>query len=465
MVYLGITIGILTFFLLILGMIDLLKFGIKGKRKKTIMCIIGALILLLSVYIVIDNRRTEEKFTKYKLSVNYETQINRLLSKKLPDSYIEELGNNPLFKQTYIEGQEYERIGNFKKAIECYNEIFKYRLSSNVDKVSAYNLIGSCYFNLYELEKSMQSFKKAIEIVEKIKDKKYKSNGKATTFYYIGCVYKELMQWENALKYLEYSLNENIKLDNNLNEANTLLEIFTIYFQLNNPEVAIKKLYQAIQAYQAYLKAYISDDLSIDYAMNQNNLGNAYHALAETDKDKVVNSERAIQIYREALKVCPLDDFPMYYAIIQNNLGNTYRTLAEVKDKAVNCERAIQTCQEALKVYTLDDFPMYYAMANNNLGTAYCTLAEVKDTVINCEKAIQYFQEALKVYTLDDLPMQHAITQYNLGNAYYILAVVKDKVENSKLAVKAYQKALKVYTKNKFPEKYRIIEENIQKCL
>jgi len=367
MLYIQIIIGILAFILVILGIRDFPKVGIKGKRKKMIMYAIGALILVLTVCIIIIAKSKEEEYIQYKIDSNYEKQKTRLISKGLPESYIEELGNNPLFKQIYLEGQEYERIGNFKKAIESYNKIFKYRLSIDVNKVSAYNLIGSCYFNLYELEKAMQNFKKAIEIAKKIKDKKYKSNGKATTFYFIGCVYKELMQWENALKYLEYSLNENIKLDNKLNEANTLFEIFTIYFQLNSTEIAIKKLHQAIQAYQAYLKDYISDDLSIDHAMNQNNIGNAYHALAEIDKDKVVNSEKAIQIYKEALKASPINDFPIYYAIIQNNLGNAYQTLAEVKDKAVNCEKAIQYYQEALKVYTLDDSPIDYAGTQNNL--------------------------------------------------------------------------------------------------
>ena len=273
MFYLNIIGVILT---LILGLKVFPKFGIKGKKKIIIIFIILILISGINVWNIIDERNKEEKITQENIelkqeniAINHEVQRNRLMIKGLPESYIESLGENLLFNQAYKEGQEYERTGNYKKAIVSYEEILKYRLSSDVDKVSAYNLFGSCYFNLHELEKALQNFQKALEIVEKIKDKKYKSNGKATTFYYIGCVYKELMQWENALKYLEYSLNENIKLDNNLNEADTLFEIFTIYFQLNNPEVAIKKLHQAIQAYQAYLKDYISDDLSIDHVWSE----------------------------------------------------------------------------------------------------------------------------------------------------------------------------------------------------
>jgi tetratricopeptide (TPR) repeat protein len=443
------------------------KLGIKGKRKNIIRIIIVILIFGLSVLIIINEKNKEEKIAQKNIelerenfTLNYEIQRNRLIGRGLTDSQIENLGESPLLEQAYNEGQEYERTGNFKEAIESYEEIIKYRPSSDVNKLSAYVLVGNCYFELYELDKAMQNFQKSLDLVEKLKDEKYKSNGKMITFHSIGCVYKELALWKDAQKYLEYSLKESVKLDDDLQKANTLLNISYIYFQLNKPKIAIEKLLQSIQAYQEVLKVKTLENFPIQYAMTQNDLGVAYQTLAEV-KDRIENCDKAIQTYQESLKVYTLEDFPMDFTMTQNNLGVVYQTLAEVEDKAENCEKAIQTFQEVLKVKTLENFPIQYAMTQNNLGNVYQTLAEVKDRVENCEKAIQTFQESLKVRTLENFSMQYAMTQYNLGNAYYTLAKVEDKAENCEKAIQAYQESLKVYTIEDFPMQYAMTQNNL----
>jgi len=348
MFYLNILVIILV---LILELKVFHKLGIKGKRKNIIRIIIVILISGINGWSIIENSYKEEKITKKNIeleqkyyNLNQEAQRTRLMGRGLTDSQIESLGENPLFKLYYNEGQEHERTGNFKEAIESYEKILKFRPSSDVNKVSAYNLVGNCYFDLYELEKAMQNFQKASDLVKELKDEKYKSNGKMITFHNIGCVYKELAQWKDAQKCLEDSLEESFKLDVDLRKANTLSNISDIYFQLNKPKMAIEKLFQSIQAFQ------------------------------------------------ETLKVCTLEHFPMGYAMTQNNLGNAYCTFANVEDKAGNCNKAIQAFNETLKVRTLEHFPMDYAMTQNNLGNAYRTLADVEDMAGNCNKAIQAFQ-------------------------------------------------------------------------
>jgi len=67
------------------------------------------------------------------------------------------------------------------------------------------------------------------------------------------------------------------------------------------------------------------------------------------------------------LKVRTLDDLPMDYAETQYNLGNVYSTLAEVKDKAENCEKAVQAYQEALSIYTKEEFSEIYRIIGENI--------------------------------------------------------------------------------------------------
>jgi len=48
-------------------------------------------------------------------------------------------------------------------------------------------------------------------------------------------------------------------------------------------------------------------------------------------ENKAENCKKAIKAFEEALKVYTPERFPMDYAMTQNNLGNAYRTLAEVE--------------------------------------------------------------------------------------------------------------------------------------
>ncbi|GAH69755.1 unnamed protein product [marine sediment metagenome] len=150
--YLAIAIGVLTFCFGILGLWDFPKISMKGKRKKIIMCILIALILLLTIWIVIINKSKEEEGIRYKKYSNYEKQKNRLMIEGLSPSDIENLGDeNPLLRRYYLIGQENERTGSFEEAIKNYEEILKYRLSSYKDQALAYNLIGNCYLEIYEI--------------------------------------------------------------------------------------------------------------------------------------------------------------------------------------------------------------------------------------------------------------------------------------------------------------------------
>ena len=218
----------------------------------------------------------------------------------------------------------------------------------------------------------------------------------------------------------------------------------------------------AIKAYEKALEFYTLEEFPEDYALLQNNLGNAYGSLAEVE-DKAENCSRAMEAYNKALKVSTLERFPMQYATTQINLGNTYQTLADVEDKSGNCNRAIEAFEEALKVYTLKRFPIYNAMTNNNLGATYAKLAKEENKANNCKEAIKAFHEALKVYTPESFPMDYAMTQNNLGTAYGTLAEVELKYTeiNCRKAIEAFSEALKIYTLERFPMDYAMTQNNL----
>ena len=245
------------------------------------------------------------------------------------------------------------------------------------------------------------------------------------------------------------------------NYAMTQNNLGNAYGTLAEVEDKAENCRKAIRAFQEALKVRTLEKFPMDYATAQYNLGAAYWTLADVE-DKPENCRKTIEAYREALKVSTLEKFPMDYATTQNDLGAAYGTLAQVEDQPENCRKAIEAFREALKVRTLEKFPMDYATTQYNLGAAYGTLAQVEDQPENCRKAIEAFREALKVRTLEKFPIQYAMTQNNLGNAYQMLAEVEDKPVNCRKAIGAFQEALKVYTEKEFPQVYSVVALNLK---
>ena len=242
--------------------------------------------------------------------------------------------------------------------------------------------------------------------------------------------------------------------------AMTQNNIGNAYGTLGEVENKVQNCKKSIVAFEEALKVTTFDRFPMDYAMTQNNIGTAYGTLGDVE-NQVENCRKAIAAFEEALKVTTFDRFPMRYAMTQNNIGVTYRKLGEVENKVENCRKAIAAFEEALKVTTLDRFPMDYAMTQNNIGTAYGTLGEVENKAENCKKSIAAFEEALKVRTLDRFPMQYAMTQNNIGATYRKLGEVENKAENCRKAIAAYEEALKVRTLDRFPMQYAITQNNI----
>jgi len=207
---------------------------------------------------------------------------------------------------------------------------------------------------------------------------------------------------EYEWKKLYWNLN-NLAL---LKESGAQFQVEEAYLQK-----VIEKDFEELENFQEMITIFAQDPQALFQ------LGNKALEKGLTNIQIASYMKIAITAYNEALRSYTFSQFSMDYAITQNNLGNAYRTLAKVEDKVDNCRLAIKAFQEALKVSTLEEFPMDYAMTQNNLGTAYCTLAEVEAKADNCRLAIEAFQEALKVFTKEKFPVQYNLVTKNLNLA------------------------------------------------
>ncbi|TBR60008.1 hypothetical protein B4U84_03655, partial [Westiellopsis prolifica IICB1] len=211
-----------------------------------------------------------------------------------------------------------------------------------------------------------------------------------------------------------------------------------------------------IAAYESALEVYTREAFPQDWAMTQNNLGNAY--LYRILGERANNLEYAIAAYESALEVRTREAFPQQWATTQNNLGNAYsnRILGE---RANNLEYAIAAYKSALEVYTREAFPQDWAMTQNNLGTAYGDRI-LGERANNLESAIAAYKSALEVYTREAFPQDWAMTQNNLGNAY-LYRILGERANNLENAIAAYKSALEVYTREAFPQQWATTQNNL----
>ena len=201
-----------------------------------------------------------------------------------------------------------------------------------------------------------------------------------------------------------------------------------------------------------------------DWAMTQNNLGNALSRLGERESG-TERLEEAVAAYRAALQERTRERVPLHWAMTQNNLGNALWRLGERESGTARLEEAVDAYRAALQERTRERVPLDWAMTQNNLGNALSSARRAgerhrsgwrrRSTPIarrcrsgpasgcrcsgrrrrttsatrfrgsasgraapqRLEEAVAAYRAALQEQTRERVPLDWATTQNNLGNA------------------------------------------------
>jgi tetratricopeptide (TPR) repeat protein len=258
--------------------------------------------------------------------------------------------------------------------------------------------------------------------------------------------------YEQALQWLPEATADQVDVLNDLGNLYWMLAQVQ-----SEPEEAINRLQQTIQAYQLALNHLDSYQHSQTYAMVQNNLGAAYADLARY-QNPMENLQQSVAAYQQVLQHRAAADDPLRYASTQNNLGTTYWNLAQYQQPEFNLKQAITAYSEALHYYDPKQDSLNYAMIQNNLGTAYWNLAQYEQAQDYLTLALSAYRVALQHRRLDNAPAGFAATQNNLGTVYWHLANhtphSQERSKHLEQAILAYEAALKAadYLKTHQPE-------------
>jgi CHAT domain-containing protein/signal recognition particle subunit SEC65 len=215
-------------------------------------------------------------------------------------------------------------------------------------------------------------------------------------------------------------------------------------------------LEQAIESYKLSLQVRTREAFPEDWAMTQNNLASAY--VTRIRGERADNLEQAIAAFKLSLQVRTCEAFPEDWGITQNNLAIAYLTRIQ-GERADNLEQAIDAFKLSLQVRTREAFPEDWADTQNNLGEAYRNRIR-GERADNLEQAIDAFKLSLQVRTREVFPQKWADTQNNLGNAY-LTRIRGERADNLEQAIDAFKLSLQVRTREAFPQKWADIQNNL----
>ncbi|MEO9191029.1 MAG: hypothetical protein ABI224_13685, partial [Acetobacteraceae bacterium] len=108
---------------------------------------------------------------------------------------------------------------------------------------------------------------------------------------------------------------------------------------------------------------------------------------------------QAIELYRnEALPRAPRTQRAKDWAMTQNNLGNALQTLGGRESGTARLEEAVAAYWAALQELTRERVPLDWATTQNNLGNALWMLGERESGTARLEEAVAAYDAALAVF-------------------------------------------------------------------
>jgi tetratricopeptide (TPR) repeat protein len=166
--------------------------------------------------------------------------------------------------------------------------------------------------------------------------------------------------------------------------------------------LGLGRVQDAIQHYHHALRTFTGRKFPKEFAILHNNLAIAYLAIPFTDERARMREALAVQSFEEVLKVVSLVEHPTEYAMIQNNLGNALQ-YASSGHLAENNLRALAAYDEALKVRNPCDTPVEYANTIANKANVLRNLPAT-NTGSSLMQALELYREARQLFEAHALP-------------------------------------------------------------
>jgi tetratricopeptide (TPR) repeat protein len=187
----------------------------------------------------------------------------------------------------------------------------------------------------------------------------------------------------------------------------------------------------------------------------QKHLGDALAILGieESDGERLIETVNA---YRQVLDGVSRAVVPLDWAMTQNNLGNALQALAETEAGSGHLHQAVVAYQAALQERLFSASSV--ATANNNLGNAFAAIGERENNNAMLENAASAYRAALEAQAADAAPFAAAKTQMNLA---YTLGAPWNRTRNRQNWMRRFSPSRRRSALSKGLEGERIFQQSL----
>ncbi|MBD2504596.1 CHAT domain-containing protein [Anabaena azotica] len=262
--------------------------------------------------------------------------------------------------------QSYRSIGEFRKALKYENNFLSIINNYNIEgKAGALNNLGEIYILLGEYDNAIKYLEESLDISQK---NEYQVC-EAAALSNLGDVYQNLGQLQTSINYYQKSLNIERKINNRRGEAASSGALGNLFYHFGKYEEAI-----------IYYQNFLETSQIISYYNGQINaligLGNSFFAIN--------NYNKAFAYYDQGLKIAQKIGDYQGQADSLVGIGNFY----------MKCEQY----NLALKLYS-----QYFTLTqkiNDRTGEsiALCNMANAYLLLNQFEEAIRYYQRSITIF-------------------------------------------------------------------
>ena len=358
--------------------------------------------------------RVKEKFKAiFRRSSKFKSVEDLILQEKYDEAFSEvekienqgQLQENEKIKSKILTSQIYLFQGKFERAMELADSSFQEgkALENQILMIEAKILKADILWDLKKIDESLNTAESAENMLKSLKRTSQNEIDRYTALIHTikGSIYRRKGDSEQALKYLQNSLDLNKKLKNEIGIAQTLNVLGIISASKGNFDQALELLFESLNTYE---KLGIQRGSTFKI---YNNLALIYDYKAQpTD---------ALNYYQKALDISEEFGNPEMKATLLLNIGKLNFGLGEFNTALDNFHLALSSFQELNIKPTI-------AQVMGWMGQLYTTQGEV-------DKALKLFNENLIIYEeLDILP--------EIGQSYHNMAEAYQKMGNLKEAIK-----------------------------
>jgi len=271
----------------------------------------------------------------------------------------------------YNEGKEYRLSSKYQKSIESFKKAIDLakKIKSPEHELKCLRQMSLNYWDLSNYREFYILNKAALEITKKIKNKK----DEGICLNNIGLYFWKIDNYSHSLKYYEEALEIAQSKKDTQAETDILNNIGIIYKEMGNYDKALSYLTKALVIDQKYFR---NNFVSIDL----NNIGTTYRKKGLISNKKE-DFQKALEYFNQCLKLIQNLNDNITKIRVLNNLGTAYSDL--------------EMYLEALKYYelslsTAESIKDKEAMSNisNNIGIVQYYLGNYEESIKYCQKAI-----------------------------------------------------------------------------